>query len=89
MADYPDGKIYPGFYGFPTRLEDYLGIGQVGNNVKGLKLFRRLKDAVQRGMPVPAWIPMMSNVIDRLPDEAPSILKSSTPVTPSWGGPSF
>ena len=82
--DYPDGYLHERYFGFQRMLEDSLDIGEVGKNTKGLKLFRRFKDAVNSGTPVPKWIPLLANKIDQLPSEAKSVLiaPNNEPVIP-------
>ncbi len=82
--DYPDGHLHERYFGFQRMLEDSLNIGEVGKNTKGLKLFRRFKDAVNSGMSVPKWIHFLTKKIDQLPSEAQSVLiaPNNEPVIP-------
>lgn len=79
-AEYPDGRIHEQFLGFTKRLEDALCIGPVGNNVKGLKLYRCFKETIQLGTTaMPEWPAMVAHAVDALPNEAPSVLQVPLP----------
>lgn len=75
-ADYPDGLIHEQYLGFKERLEDALSIGPIGSNVKGLKLYRRFKEAIQSGATIPAWPDLVAQAVDALPNEADSVLQA-------------
>lgn len=85
-ADYPDGRIHEQYLGFIKRLEDALRIGPIGSNVKGLKLYRRFKEAIQSGAPIPAWPDLVAQAVDALPNEASSVLQAPLPPHPSDSG---
>lgn len=74
--DYPDGHVHTQYLGFTKRLEDSLNIGQVGSNIKGLKLYSRFKQAIQDGSAAPKWVQMIADRIDLLSDEAVSVLQA-------------
>lgn len=73
--DFPDGIVHDRYLGFRQTIENSLGIGVVSRQTKGLKLFRRFKDALNAGLTqVPGWAQLIASKVDALPDEAPSIL---------------
>lgn len=74
--DYPDGYVHERYLGFTKRLEDSLGIGDVGKGTKAIRLFKKFKRAVQDGSAtIPRWIPMIAKKLDELPSEAASALR--------------
>lgn len=73
-SDYPDGHVHDNYLGFSKRLEDALGIGEIGSSTKGLKLSTRFKEEVYKGAPIPLWVDLISKRIDELPEEAQSVL---------------
>ena len=76
---FPDGSVHDGYLGFATTLEDNLGIGSVGAKTKGLKLFLKFKDVYRQGAAsIPEWVKLVADAVDRLPQEAPSILANGT-----------
>lgn len=76
-SDYPDGYVHDYYLGFRKRLEDSLGIGEIGRDVKGLKLFKRFKDAINSGTTaIPAWIPKIAAKLDSFPNESQSVLRN-------------
>ena len=76
---FPDGNVHDEYLGFATTLEDNLGIGPVGAKTKGLKLFLKFKDAYRQGAAsIPGWVKLVAEAVDRLPQEAPSILANGT-----------
>ena len=76
---FPDGNVHDEYLGFATTLEDNLGIGPVGAKTKGLKLFLKFKDAYRQGAAsIPEWVKLVAEAVDRLPQEAPSILANGT-----------
>ena len=84
--NFPDDNVYDRFLGFKYRLEENLGIGDVGN-AKALKLYKRVRSSIKTKEQVPEWVKKVIDKIDSLPSEAPSILKEapkdvSNPNTP-------
>ena len=84
--DFPDDNVHDRFLGFKYRLEENLGIGDVGND-KALKLYKRVRSSIITKEQVPEWVKKVIDKIDSLPSEAPSILKEapkdvSNPNTP-------
>ena len=84
--DFPDDNVHDRFLGFKYRLEENLGIGDVGN-AKALKLYKRVRSSIKTKEQVPEWVKKVIDKIDSLPSEAPSILKEapkdvSNPNTP-------
>jgi putative ATP-dependent endonuclease of OLD family len=82
--DFPDGHVHENYLGFKNRLEDALGIGKIGANVKGLRLYRRFRESIENGTSIPRWCGMIATKLDELPDEAPSILKSQEAAENCW-----
>lgn len=74
--DFPDDNVHDGFLGFKYRLEENLGIGDVGN-AKALKLYKRVRSSIITMEQVPEWVKKVIDKIDSLPSEAPSILKEA------------
>lgn len=72
--EFPDNNVHDRFIGFKYRLEENLGIGDVGN-AKALKLYRRVRDTIKSREQVPDWVSEIITKIDSLPSEACSILK--------------
>lgn len=75
QGDFPDGRVHESYLGFTKRLEDSLQIGEIGNQVKGIRLFIRLRDAIRGGSEIPKWVRLIASRIDMLPDEVASILQ--------------
>lgn len=67
--------MHESYLGFTKRLEDSLQIGEIGNQVKGIRLFTRLRDAIRGGSEIPKWVRLIASRIDMLPDEVASILQ--------------
>lgn len=82
--DFPDGYVHEDYLGFKNRLEDALGIGEIGTNVKGLRLYKRFRESIENGTSIPRWCGMIAAKLDELPHEAPSILKSREAVENPW-----
>ena len=61
-----------------------MGIGDVGSNVKALKLYQRVKSSISTADDVPNWVGEVIEKIKVLPLEADSILKCSTGTANSW-----
>lgn len=77
--NFPDGNVHDEYLGFASTLEDNLGIGPVGAKTKGLKLFLKFKDAYRQGAAsIPEWVKLVAEAVDRLPQEASSILANGT-----------
>lgn len=71
--DFPDGVVHENYLGFEYRLEENLGIGDVGN-VKALKLYKRTKEIIKTSEQVPAWVTLLTESIEKLPEEVHSVL---------------
>jgi len=54
-SDYPDGTVHEKYLGFEYRLEDNLNF-QVSGNVKGLKLFKKVKENITELENLPSWV---------------------------------
>ena len=72
--DFPDNVVHEQYLGFEYRLEENLGIGDVGN-VKALRLFQRTKENVTERGNVPGWVEEVINAVQNLPNEATSVLQ--------------
>ena len=72
-ADFPDDTVTDNYLGFKYRLEENLGIGEVGE-AKALRLYQRTKEVIKRSDQVPVWIHQVIEKIKALPMEAESIL---------------
>lgn len=72
--DFPDNVVHEQYLGFEYRLEENLGIGDVGN-VKALRLFQRTKANVTERGNVPGWVEEVINAVQNLPNEATSVLQ--------------
>lgn len=84
--DYPDGLVHDRYLGFKETIENSLGVGAIGKKTKGLKLFRRFKDALNEGRTqVPGWVQLIANNIDALPDESSSVLLTPNIQPDPWG----
>ena len=73
---FPDNNVHDSFLGFKYRLEENLGIGDVGKD-KALKLFKRVRNTIKSNDQVPDWVSEIITKIDSLPSEASSILKEA------------
>lgn len=71
--DFPDNTVNESFLGFKYRLEENLGIGNVGD-IKAIKLYRRVKETIVESSDVPDWVGEVIQMIKKLPAEAKSIL---------------
>ena len=72
-ADFPDDTVTDNYLGFKYRLEENLGIGEVGE-AKALRLYQRTKEVIKRSDQVPVWVHQVIEKIKALPMEAESIL---------------
>ena len=87
---FPDGRVHDQYLGFKETIENSLGIGAVSKSTKGLRLFRRFKDALSDNRTqVPGWAQLIANKIDALPDEAASILLVPTPQPLPWDNDTY
>ena len=87
---FPDGRVHDQYLGFKETIENSLGIGAVSKTTKGLRLFRRFKDALSDNRTqVPGWAQLIANKIDALPDEAASILLVPTPQPLPWDNDTY
>lgn len=73
-VDFPTNCVHHNCLVFEKRLEENLGLSDVSENVKGLRLFKRFKQAVANGVELPEWISHMTNKLDNMPNEAQSVL---------------
>lgn len=74
-SDFPDNMVTARYLGFKYRLEENLGIGDVGSDVKALKLYQRVKNSIRTANDVPSWVSEVIEKIKLLPLEADSVLK--------------
>lgn len=74
--DFPDDSATDRYLGFKYRLEENLGIGEVGNGVKALKLYQRTKEVIKTVEQVPTWVTQIVEKVKALPVEAESILQT-------------
>ena len=82
---FPDGIVHDQYLGFKETIENSLGVGDVSRSTKGLRLFRRFKDALNSNRTqVPGWAQLIANKMDALPDEAASILLQPAPQPTPW-----
>ena len=79
--DFPDDSVQECFLGFKYRLEENLGIGDVGN-AKALRLYQRTRDAIKTAEAVPDWVHVVIEKIKALPMEAASVLMEDTTYNP-------
>lgn len=82
-ADFPDNNVHDNYLGFQYRLEENLNIGEVGDEVKAIKLYKRVKDAIVNKEQVPTWVGEIIKKLIDLPMEAKSILKTKPTVSNS------
>ncbi|UEG50315.1 AAA family ATPase [Ferruginibacter lapsinanis] len=68
--DYPDNNVHDCFLGFTKTLNDNLG---VVTSKKGLELFKFVKGKIDKSN-VPSWVVEVSQKIDGLTDNVPSVL---------------
>lgn len=78
-ADFPDNSVHDKYLGFEFRLEENLGIGDVGDSVKALQLYKRVKNSITTSSQVPKWVSELIDKIKTLPVEVNSVLKSNNP----------
>ena len=74
--DFPDNEVHENYLGFENRLEENLGIGDVGS-AKALRLYVRTKEAITLPFEVPDWVSEVVEKIKALPNEANSVLLSN------------
>ena len=74
-SDFPDDTVTAYYLGFKYRLEENLGIDNVGKNVKGLKLYQRTKEVIRTADDIPNWVSKVIEQIRLLPIEANSVLR--------------
>lgn len=72
--DFPDGLVHENHLGFLYRLEENLGIKDIGN-AKALALYRRVKREITTIEQVPPWVSEVIEAVKKLPVEAASVLK--------------
>lgn len=77
-VDFPINCVHQNCLVFERRLEENLGLGNVGNNVKGLRLFKRFKQSVADGAEIPKWVSLITRQLDSMSNEAQSVLHSRT-----------
>lgn len=73
--DFPDNEVHDKYLGFTYRLEENLGIGSVGKNVKALNLYRKVKDNIFFDFDVPEWVYKVRDKIMEMDDESDSVLE--------------
>ena len=71
--DYPDDIVKDHYLGFKYRLEENLGIGDIGN-AKALRLYQRTRESIKTMESVPPWVSQVIEKIKALPTEADSVL---------------
>ena len=74
--DFPDDTVNDLYLGFKYRLEENLGLSEVGNNIKALRLYQRTREVITCSEEVPRWVQEVIEKIKALPTEAESILKT-------------
>ena len=74
--DFPDNIVYDNYLGFEKRLEENLGIGDVGS-AKALRLFVRTKEKITMSEEVPTWVGEVIKKVQALPSESKSVLLRS------------
>lgn len=74
--DFPDNVVHDTYLGFEKRLEENLGIGNVGS-AKALRLFVRTKETITMPEKVPTWVGEVIKKIQALPSESKSVLLRS------------
>ena len=79
--DFPNNTVTDDYLGFKYRLEENLGIGDVGN-AKALRLYQRTRDAIKTSDAVPNWVGQVIEKIKTLPSEAESVLKQEDVFNP-------
>ena len=79
--DFPNNTVTDDYLGFNYRLEENLGIGDVGN-AKALRLYQRTRDAIKTSDAVPNWVGQVIEKIKTLPSEAESVLKQEDVFNP-------
>ena len=79
-GDFPDDSVNDNFLGFAYRLEENLGIGDVGS-AKALNLYRRVRDTITKVEHIPTWVGILIEKIKNLPFEASSILQKRESAT--------
>ena len=75
VVDFPSTGVKDNYLVFETTLEDNLGF-VVGRDVKGLKLYRKVKDEINTKEQLPDWVEQIIGKIEALPETAISILKT-------------
>lgn len=75
-GNFPDGMVHDRYLGFKYRLEENLGVKEIGNK-KALDLFRLVKREITSVDQIPDWIPAIIAAIERLPSEASSVLRKT------------
>jgi putative ATP-dependent endonuclease of OLD family len=77
VSDFPDNLVHERHLGFLETLNENLGIP---TSKKGLKLFKHIKQNILTAENVPDWVSQITDAIEQLPDNTPSILNSK-PIT--------
>ena len=72
--NFPDGIVHENHLGFKYRLEENLGINDIGN-AKALALYRRVKKEITKEEQVPLWVKEVIIAVENLPVEATSVLR--------------
>lgn len=76
--EFPDNNVHNNYLGFKYRLEENLNIGTVGEGVKAISLYKRVKSIIVKKDDVPNWVNLVIQKVSILPLEAKSILKSKS-----------
>ncbi|MBN8567766.1 MAG: AAA family ATPase [Flavobacteriales bacterium] len=71
IADFPDNLVHEKHLGFFETLNENLGIP---TSKKGLKLYKHIKQNILTAENVPNWVTQMTEAIELLEDNTPSIL---------------
>lgn len=73
--DFPDGTVNDNYLGFKYRLEENLNLeGEIGKEIKALRLYQRVKEKVLSHDDVPKWVEELIVKLNLFPNEAESVL---------------
>lgn len=73
-SDFPDSSIQSNYLGFTNTFNDEIGFG---NGVKGLDLYKQVRQNFTNSEQVPSWINLLIEKVEALTDNVPSILKKT------------
>lgn len=69
--EFPDGNVNDNFLGFKFSLNENLGFE---SSKKGLKLYKEVREKIKSENVVPSWVKEVTDKIEKLEDNAPSVL---------------